>query len=87
MKLINCEVVAFPISERMRKTMNQCDQNGTHLVADSDKYANEDVLSVAGKASCGFCGREEHTRAFFVSGHTVSICSDCLATIVGRTHA
>lgn len=67
--------------------MNQCDENGAHLVADSDEYANEDVLSVAEEASCGFCGSEEHTRAFFVSGHTVSICSDCLAIIAGRTHA
>jgi hypothetical protein len=87
MKPINCKVLPFPISERMRKTMNQCDENGAQLVAESDEYANEDVLSATEEVSCGFCGREEYTQAFFISGHTVSICSDCLAIITGRTYA
>ena len=86
MKPISCKVLPFPLPERMRKTMNQFDVSGTDLVEDSDNYANEDVLSASEDASCSLCRREVHTRAILIAGHTVNICSDCLATITGRTH-
>ena len=87
MKPISCEVLTFPISERMRKKMNQLDVSGSDLVVESDDYAIEDVLSASDDASCGFCRREEHTQSIIIAGHTVNICSDCLATITGRIHA
>ena len=78
MKEVSSEVLAFPLSERMRNMMNPFNSKGVHWIVSSNVCANETGLPASKDVLCGFCMSEKHTQDFIIAGHIVSICSDCL---------
>jgi hypothetical protein len=58
---------------------NQFEEKMAHLIIDRKEHWNGVALPDPKGVWCSFCGREIEERASIISGHAVSICSECRA--------
>lgn len=56
---------------------NQIDDKIAYLIVRTKEYRNEGVLLDPNGLLCGFCRREKGNQDLIISGHIVSICSEC----------
>jgi hypothetical protein len=80
MKQSSVEVWTSVFSEGMGELNNQFEDKIAHLVVNCKGYGNEGVFPAPKGVLCSFCGREKDERDSIISGHTVSICSECVAS-------
>jgi hypothetical protein len=59
----------------------QSEDKIAYLIVRNKEYANESALLDPNSALCSFCQREKGDHDLLVSGHTISVCSECLASL------
>jgi hypothetical protein len=81
MKPISREVLASISSEGMGEMATRIKDKIAYLVVDNKEYKSDGVLLEPKGELCGFCRREKGERDLIISGHTVSICLECFASL------
>jgi hypothetical protein len=81
MKRIGHEVLASTSSERMEEMTNQIDDKIAYLIVRNKEYGNEGVLPEPNGVLCSLCRRNNAEQDLIISGHTVSICSECISSL------